>query len=173
MTQNNDTKTLLEYAGTLEWQPIETAPHNRNIFVKYKNCADKHRIVKACFYEAGTLQAHDDYDGDDVDENGYMTTSKWYEECDNQPDGFIYELSEGTPTHWMPIPTGNAGAVIIELLQCVANVANKAIYHVSEDNIVSDAKCLDWSIDEDEFAKTALTAAVARIRIENKKATTT
>ncbi len=81
------------------WQLIETAPRNKKIIAGYKNSLGNWRIIIATFYD-GTLQAHDDYDGDDVDENGMMPPA-WYEETESQD---YLNKTDYEPTHWMPLP---------------------------------------------------------------------
>jgi hypothetical protein len=76
------------------WQPIETAPKGRIIFVGYWNELNKWRTLRACYYLPGTLEAYEDYDESFMNEG-------WYEESDESD--VIYML-HADPTHWMPLP---------------------------------------------------------------------
>ena len=81
------------------WQPIETAPKGRNVLVAYQNKLGKWRIVRACYYEAGTLEAAEE--SDDFDEDGYASPG-WREECET--NDYIHQV-EGEPLYWHPLPS--------------------------------------------------------------------
>ncbi len=83
-------------AARCEWQPISTAPRNRKIIVGYTNRLGNWRTVMGQFYAADTLVANDDYD------DAYAPEG-WYEKCESNPDGYIYQTEE-SPTHWLPLP---------------------------------------------------------------------
>lgn len=77
------------------WQPIEIAPHGRKLIVGYPNALGNWRTVIAVYHEANTLQARDD-------EDEMYAEPGWYEECESNPDGYVYPTDE-PPTHWMPL----------------------------------------------------------------------
>jgi len=91
---NNHTQTLLDFAGTLDWQDIETAPKDGTGFICYGG-----NLGQRC---CGTAKWNNDVN--DVDTLG------------GQPMLSI--------THWMPLPTGNAGAVIRELVDGITATLN-------------------------------------------------
>jgi len=83
------------------WQPIETAPKGLNVLVAYQNKLGKWRMVRACYYEAGTLMTDDSVEEPYCDENGYAHPG-WYEECESQE--YINPCDE-EPTLWHPLPS--------------------------------------------------------------------
>lgn len=90
-----------------QWQPIETAPKGKNVFVRYTNAAGMDRIVQACFIEKYAEEAY--YDSDFLDyceaDDTYYYPEGWYEVIDNWDDfGQIALNSNHIPTHWMPLP---------------------------------------------------------------------
>lgn len=97
MTKNNDIQVLLEYAKAIEWQLIENYPFpifdEKKWFIDDKNILTKNQYghVYLCAY-------------------GFTQTGK---------SRFINKQTncvEKNITHYMPLPNGNAGAVIRELL---------------------------------------------------------
>ncbi len=85
------------------WQPIDTAPKMRKVIVHYLNKRGKHRVVMACYYEANSLEMHEDFQGVATydDDGNWYAPAGWYEEHDS--DEPIMELG-GEPTHWMELP---------------------------------------------------------------------
>lgn len=110
------------------WRPIEEAPKNKKVIVKYMNRLNLERRVMAALYRAGTLQADDCYDGDDIDDNGYFLEDRWHEECESNPDGTIYRV-EGIPTHFRTLPDDRLAEVcevlvvgLMEVLEIYAGI---------------------------------------------------
>jgi len=83
----------------MSWQPIATAPKNRKVIAGYRNTLGNWRTIIATFYD-GTLLAHEDYEEDDVTEDGMMPPA-WYEESESHE----YLLkTDMPPTHWQHLP---------------------------------------------------------------------
>ena len=96
---NNDTQTLLEYAGTLEWQDITSAPKHISILVK-DDCGECHEGM---------------FSTDEYDEFYGKYTWAWtYGSAEIDDSNF-------EPTHWIPLPTGNAGEVIRDLVEVMTH----------------------------------------------------
>jgi hypothetical protein len=91
---NSETQTLLDYAATLEWQPIETAPEGVYVVVWSDKIDSGVRVLYWCRFEKQFC-------------------------FDN---GMSVILCGNSFTHWMPLPTGNAGAVLRELLCVVSRI---------------------------------------------------
>lgn len=107
-TSPSDAAWLNGYAAALGvphepqgWQPIETAPQGHNVLVAYQNKLGKWRIVRACYYKAGTLMTDDSVEEPYCDENGYAHPG-WYEECESQE--YINRTDE-EPVLWHPLPS--------------------------------------------------------------------
>ena len=89
-----------------EWQPIETAPSERNVLAFYKNDLGNGRTVKAVRYEQ--FQREYDHDSDELiadyseDRDAYFWPAGWYEVIENWDD--YAHLAMPRPTHWMPLP---------------------------------------------------------------------
>ena len=87
-------QALLEYVGTLEWQPIETAPKTVNKILVTDGFNETwvafwyERYQQFCAYNCG-----DDY--------------------------YSVRFYPNELTHWMPLPDSNAGPVIRELAGCL------------------------------------------------------
>lgn len=79
----------------VEWQPIESAPHNKPILAFYLNSHGKGRTMRATLYDDGVL----DYDGDDLETE--FAPAGWYE---TPVEYEHYEHLSAAPTHWMPLP---------------------------------------------------------------------
>lgn len=68
----------------MEWQPIETAPHE-----------DRVMIVVADYAESWPAFWHDGKDN-------YWVKEGWYDAIDY---GNLLIATPSNPTHWMPLPT--------------------------------------------------------------------
>jgi len=76
-----------------DWQPIETAPEGRVVWVAYQNTLGNWRTVRACYYPPETLDS-------ESEESGWAPEG-WYEEYEAYEH--IYRTDE-EPTHWQPLP---------------------------------------------------------------------
>ena len=93
------------------WQPIATAPKMRKLIVFYRNALGKGRCVMACYYQAHSLEMHDDYAEvghyDETTGESYAPEG-WYEEHDR--DSPLMPIQEEL-SHWMPLPPAPAEPV--------------------------------------------------------------
>lgn len=94
-----------------DWQPIETAPHNKPVLIFYRNCLGKGRCIKALrtdrFMVEATGDESDNEDGvTEYDEanDRYTYVAGWWEQVDNWCDYTQVKVHEGEPTHWQPLP---------------------------------------------------------------------
>lgn len=101
----NNTEKLLAYADLLEWQPIETAPRDGAIILGRSEYSGRIGSIQWMEIEDSVLKGH------------------W--------SGIA--LATDKPTHWMPIPTGNAGAVIRELVQKLHEISEQQTYDAYAD----------------------------------------
>lgn len=103
------TPELEKLAKSLEWQPIETAPKDgTKILIKVPD----YGVFEACYFEADEGSEYKD---------GWMspcTMNGLFRERKVKP----HDCPK--PSHWMPLPTGNAGEVIRVLA-----AALNAVYH--------------------------------------------
>lgn len=93
-----------------QWMPIETAPKNKKIIVKYKNCNGNTRTVFAKYIEKFTEEPNFDAECEtDYCENDdtYYLKEGWVELIDNW-DEFtsVYFDARNVPSHWMLAPKG-------------------------------------------------------------------
>lgn len=80
-----------------EWQPISTAPKDGNkIIVWYLNVTNNPRVVIARWLS--------EEQAEESDADGVGLGAGWYECIDNWADYTEVEITEGIPTHWMPLP---------------------------------------------------------------------
>lgn len=86
-------RSLADQVEALQWQPIETAPHNERVLVFYTYTNGVGRRIIATYYRAETLES-------EYEESGYAEPG-WYEE--SYAADTIYPI-EQEPTHWMPLP---------------------------------------------------------------------
>lgn len=89
-----------------EWQPIETAPSGLPVLVYYLNQLGKGRSVKAMYADRFAIesQCDDEYVEYSEEADEYYMPEGWYECIDNWDEYSFVSITEGTPTHWMPIP---------------------------------------------------------------------
>ena len=88
-------------AAKRQWQPVETAPMTGvKVILSYRNRNNLPRTVMARWL---TDEEAADSDLDDVGLEG-----GWYECIDNWPDFTQVAITEGRPTHWMPLPEAPA-----------------------------------------------------------------
>lgn len=91
------------------WQPIETAPHQKNVLIAYTNELSKSRVVKAKFVprytEEAPCEGFCDSGCDEYDEENdrYTVIEGWYEQIDNW-DAYSEIFIHYKPTHWQPLP---------------------------------------------------------------------
>ena len=104
-----ETKGSVKYIqAENNWQPIETAPNMTKILVFYRNRNGKGRIIKA--FKCGKYESENSGDdGGDWSEycdekDAYFDPPGWYEKIDNWDDFTHVTVTEGEPTHWMPLP---------------------------------------------------------------------
>lgn len=83
------------------WRPIGEAPHMRKLLAAYQNALGKWRIVKACYYDAKTLELGDTTDWLEDGDEGFAPAG-WYEESETRDD--ILPL-DTPPTHFMELPS--------------------------------------------------------------------
>ena len=76
----------------MDWQSIETAPHNERVLVYYNTYGLGRRII-ATYYDEETLNS-------EHEESGYAEPG-WYEESYASEEIYPVEVE---PTHWMPLP---------------------------------------------------------------------
>ncbi len=121
-----DTQTLLDFAGTLDWQDIASAPRDgTRILGKHKNLIVGIRWAK----------------------RNYSGAEGWR--------GFSGNVE---PTEWTQIPTGNAGAVIRELVDIInynVSTIKKLAENVNAGNVCDTAFPIMISINEKALAKAA------------------
>ena len=88
-------------AAKREWQPIETAPTTGiKVILSYRNRNNKPRTVMARWMT--------EEEADESDHDGVGLEAGWYECIDNWPDYTQVAITEGKPTHWMPLPEAPA-----------------------------------------------------------------
>jgi len=88
------------------WNDISTAPKNTPVLVYYITAGGEIKRVIAELYEAGTIQAGDECEYDDVDDDGYFLNDEWMQECESNPDCELWAL-ETEPLAWHPLPEVN------------------------------------------------------------------
>lgn len=89
-----------------QWMPIEAAPKNTKIIVRYKNIYGKDRTVFAKYIEKFTEEAATEYETDYCEsDDTYYLKEGWVELIDNWDEfSSVYFDSQNVPTHWMSIP---------------------------------------------------------------------
>lgn len=91
-----------------EWRPIDTAPDSRNVLVTYINPLGKPRIVKAIYVTQFSIEQEPEDDGFELDyheeRDAHYLPEGWYEVCDNHDEYGYFAITNGEPTHWMPLP---------------------------------------------------------------------
>ena len=96
-----------------QWIPIETAPKNKKIIVRYKNVLGKDRTVFAKYLDKFTEEATEGTDCETdycEDDDTYYCKEGWVELIDNWDDfSSVYFDSQNVPTHWMPLPSAPEG----------------------------------------------------------------
>lgn len=95
----------------MEWLPIESIRTPSPVLVFYKNSLGNGRIIKARYIKRFSEESNSDFgdseDGvDEYDEENdrYTYRQGWWECIDNWGDFSFIAVSEGEPTHWMPLP---------------------------------------------------------------------
>lgn len=120
MTQNNNTQTLLEYAGKLEWQEVKY-----EVLPDYSVYVDE---TKPPFNgEVFLLKA-----GEDIFSGYWVNAIKYETQNGTEYDGWsFYDTADTSKfylfdevSHYMPLLVGNAGAVIRELVEAVSFYAD-------------------------------------------------
>lgn len=94
---DNPTDALLELADSLQWRPIEEAPKDERVLIKVNG--DVHAAIWV--------------------KNIMNDDETWAIAKLPKPDGGFDRVILRNPTHFMPIPTGNEGAVIRELVEAL------------------------------------------------------
>ena len=92
----------------LEWQPIETAPFKKSVFIYYKN-ENRTVIVKAFkvskFEQESTDENRHDWCDYNENDDTYYNPEGWYESVENHDDiDCIYIHDIYRPLGWMPLP---------------------------------------------------------------------
>lgn len=95
-------------AAVSTWLPIDTVPPGVNVFVFYRNRAGMGRTIKAMHSPRFTLEANEDCE-DGVAEyhealDRYTLVEGFWEQIDNWDEFTQVLVTEGEPTHWMPLP---------------------------------------------------------------------
>lgn len=90
-----------------KWLPIETAPKNTKIIVRYKNEYGNDKTVFAKYIEKFTEEASCDSENDEYDEatDTYYLKEGWLELIENWDEfSSVYFDSRNIVTGWMPAP---------------------------------------------------------------------
>lgn len=93
---------VAELEAEREWQPIETAPECKSVFVSYINGCGKRRVVKACYFRPPLHDDCDPFEGCEKSDDEWFAPVGWYEICECHDDMPIVPTDE-TPTHWRPL----------------------------------------------------------------------
>jgi len=92
------------------WLDANLVKPEKSCLAFYRNRLGKRRLVKAFYAKKFEMEADiywdDGYEGCDYDEESdtYYVAEGWYEEIDNWDDLSFISITEGTVTHWMPLP---------------------------------------------------------------------
>lgn len=110
------TEEILKLADSLEWKTDKNFPKDVGLLVKVGR---NQRIVKAVHFSKYTQEADTQGDWYEYEEktDTYWCPEGWYEDIYSETGldyGYIFLHDE--ITHYMPLPDGNAGAVIRELV---------------------------------------------------------
>lgn len=84
------------------WQPIETAPERRKVFVTWVNALGKRRTALASYWPESTLEMADDVPDYQVTEDGKNLDAGWWEESEGNDEAMFCLVEK--MTHWMPLP---------------------------------------------------------------------
>jgi len=93
-----------------QWRDANLVKPEKSCLAFYLNSLNKTRLVKAFYVKKFEMEADiywdEGYEGCDYDEESdtYYVTEGWYEEIDNWDDLSFISITEGTVTHWMPLP---------------------------------------------------------------------
>jgi len=90
----------------LGWRPIETAPANKPVLVRYNNELGKDRIIRAEYCPPRTVEASADAEvcfEYDEERDVYWIEEGWYELIDNWDEWTSARVNH-EPTHWHWIP---------------------------------------------------------------------
>ena len=85
------------------WQPIETAPKNRNLLAAYKNALGNWRIIIAAYITKFHEDSSEEWAEYDEATDCYYTPEGWYEQTENHDDYSSMAVHD-EPTHWRPLP---------------------------------------------------------------------
>ena len=90
-----------------EWTAVSDGLPDGIVLACYTNNYNKGRIIRAAYVKKFT-QESEDIDGFDVqydeETDTYYDCEGWYEMIDNWGDYSSVAVTEGTVTHWMPLP---------------------------------------------------------------------
>ena len=79
----------------------------KNVLVFYKNSHGKSRIVKAFFADQDTIESDPEDEANDEyneERDCYYLKEGWYECVDNWDEWSSIVITNGTVTHWTPLP---------------------------------------------------------------------
>lgn len=94
------------------WIPVSERLPEGTVLVSYTNNYNKSRIIRAKYVQKFTQESEDidDFDAQyDEETDTYYDCEGWYEMIDNWGDYSSVAVTEGTVTHWMPLPSAPKG----------------------------------------------------------------
>ena len=92
------------------WTPVSEAlpDPSTKVLAFYRNDLGKGRIVVAQWVPANTVKDSCDNDFSEYNEelDDCFWPEGWYEQIENWDEFSAFRITEGTVTHWMPLPKG-------------------------------------------------------------------